>query len=172
VNGLLARPVSFFEYYLSQFMGYKLVTSAISLLFPMLVVAYYGLPTDFSRLPGTIALVFYYLFLVHTMSFCVAALAFRLNKTYAFTMAKNLGLWLFSGELFPLDLLPAGWKSLLLALPFANSVYIPVAYLTHRAGPDLLWQGFFSTTWGLLVFGALAAYLWRSGLKVYTGTGA
>ncbi|MGZ3685036.1 MAG: hypothetical protein ACXVCI_14340 [Bdellovibrionota bacterium] len=46
VNTLLARPVSFFEYYLSQFMGYKVITSVFSLIFPLAAVAWFGLPTQ------------------------------------------------------------------------------------------------------------------------------
>lgn len=172
VNSLLARPVSFFEYYLSQFMGYKIVTSAISLVIPICVCFFFALPMDFQRLPGTLALVIYYLFFVHTLSFCIACLAFRLNKVSSFTVAKNLGLWLFSGELFPLDLMPGAWKEIAISLPFANAVYIPVAYLTGRADHQLLLQGFASTTIGIAVLGVVAAMLWKSGLRNYSGTGA
>lgn len=172
VNSLLARPVSFFEYYLSQFMGYKMVTSAISLVFPLAAGIYFQLPVQYDRIPATMALIFYFLFLVQTMSFCVACLAFRLNKVGAFTVAKNLGLWLFSGELFPLDMLPDPWRGWLIALPFSNLVYVPVAYLTGRGDHSLLLTGFASTTAGLAIFGAWGYYLWRSGLKTYSGTGA
>lgn len=172
VNTLLARPASFYEYYLSQFLGYKLVTTAISLLFPFAAAWWFHLPMELARVPVTLALIFYYLFFVHTLSFCVACLAFRLNKVASFTMAKNLGLWLFSGELFPLDMMPEPWKGWMIALPFSSSVYIPVAYFTGRGDASLLVTGFVSTTAGILVLGALAAYLWRSGLRVYSGTGA
>ena len=172
VNGVLVRPISFFEYYLSQFMGYKLATTLLSLLIPVAAVLYFDLPGDLRRVPAVLLHLTYYLVLVHVMSFCVATAAFRLNKSYSLTVAKNLALWLFSGELFPIDLLPSAWKQFMLALPFANSVYIPVAYLTGRGDGQLLLQGFLTTTYGLIFFGALAAYLWRSGLKTYTGTGA
>lgn len=172
VNGLLARPVSFFEYYLSQFLGYKLITSAVSLLFPLAACLYFGLPINLSRLPASLALIIYYLLLVHTMSFFIATLAFRLTKVGALTMAKNLGLWIFSGELFPLDLMPGAWKTFFLAMPFANAAYIPTAYLTGRADAGLLLQGFVSTTLGILFFGWIARRSWRKGLLMYSGTGA
>jgi ABC-2 type transport system permease protein len=172
VNSLLARPVSFYEYYLSQFMGYKIVTSAISLVIPIAACFYFKLPMDFSRLAGALALVFYYLFFVHTLSFCIACISFRLNKVSSLTVAKNLGLWLFSGELFPLDLMPSPWKEWMISIPFANAVYVPVAYLTGRGGHEMLIGGFISTTVGLVVAGAVGAYLWKSGLRTYSGTGA
>ena len=172
VNSLLTRPVSFYEYYLSQFMGYKLITSVISLLFPFAAIWLLGLPTDFSRAPAAFLLVVYFLFLVHTLSFCIATLAFRLNKVSSVTVAKNLALWLFSGELFPLDLMPEPWKSWFIAFPFSNAVYVPVAYLTGRVDASVLMQGFLSTTIGLAFFGALGWWSWKSGLRTYSGTGA
>lgn len=172
INGLLVRPLSFFEYYLSQFMGYKLITSVISLLFPVAAIFLFKLPTDYSRALPAFGLVVYYLFLVHTMSFCIATLAFRFNKVSSLTVAKNLALWLFAGELFPLDLLPEPWKSWFLAMPFANAAFIPVGYLTGRIGPEVLLNGFASTTAGLVLFGGLGYWLWHSGLRSYSGTGA
>lgn len=172
INGLLVRPFTFFEYYLTQFVSYKLLTTAFSLIFPLLLAPFLNLPLELSRIPLAMALVVYYLFLVHTISFCVAALAFRLNKVYAFVTAKNLGLWLLSGELFPLDLVPTPWKEILLALPFSNAVYVPVGYIIGRADASLVLQGFVSTTLGILFFGLLAIALWKTGLRKYTGTGA
>jgi ABC-2 type transport system permease protein len=172
VNTLLARPTSFFEYYLSQFLGYKAITSAISLLVPLAVVVWFGLPTQLARLPGTLALAAWYLVLVHCMSFCVSTIAFRLNKVSGFTMAKNLGLWLFSGELFPLDLIPEPYRAWLTAQPFANAVYVPVGYLTGRLGTETLLTGFVSTAGGIAFFGGLGAWLWFRGLRTYSGTGA
>jgi ABC-2 type transport system permease protein len=172
VNSLLARPVSFFEYYASQFMGYKILTTGISLLVPLAACLAMRLPVHYERLPMMILLCLYYLLLVQTISFCVACLAFRLNKVGAFTMAKNLGLWLFSGELFPLDMLPHPWREILIAIPFSNAVYVPVGYLTGRLGMETLLEGFASVSAGLLLMGLLASYLWKSGLRIYSGTGA
>ena len=172
VNTLLARPVTFFEYYLSQFLGYKIVTTLVSLLFPLAASWYFGLPVIASRLPATLLLVCYYLVLVHCLSFCVCTFAFRITKVSSITMAKNLALWLFSGELMPLDLFPGAWKSFMVNQPFANAVYVPVGYLTGRIGTEALLGGFLSTSAGVLLVGAAGAWLWQRGLREYTGTGA
>ncbi|HEY8279501.1 MAG TPA: ABC-2 family transporter protein [Bdellovibrionota bacterium] len=172
INGLLVRPTSFFEYYLSQFMGYKILTAVISLIFPLAVAAYFHLPTIYSRIPGMLLLVTYFLLLVHCLSFCITTLAFKFNKVWSFTVAKNLGLWLVSGELVPLDLFPEAWRSFMVAQPFASAVYVPVGYVTGRIGHTALLTGFASTTVGILFFGTLGALLWRRGLRIYSGTGA
>lgn len=172
INGLLVRPMSFFEYYLSQLLGYKFIIIFFSFLVPLILTWWMDLPTDFSRLPLTLLLIAYYLVLVQTISFLVASLAFHLNRVYSMTIAKNLALWVLSGELFPLDLLPEPYRTWVLNLPFANAVYIPVGYLTGRIPVEMVLHGFLTTTYGIGVIGLIAYSIWRNGLSKYAGTGA
>lgn len=172
INSLLTRPMSFYEYYFSQLMGYKFITTIISMIIPFVAVAIFDLPTKFERMPLAFALEFYYLILVHSISFVIAACAFYLNKVYSFTGAKNLALWLFTGELFPLDLMPEPMKSFVIALPFSSGVYVPVGYITGRLEIASIWQAFGSVTMGIVIVNLFGAWLWKKGLSVYTGTGA
>lgn len=172
VNTILVRPTSFYEYYLSQFLGYKLSTLFFSVLVPVLAVKLWGLPSELSRLPAVLALVFCYLILLHTLSFAIACLAFQLNRVGSLTVAKNLCLWVLSGELFPLDLLPEPLKSTVISLPFSSAVYLPVGYLTGRIGSDVFAHGFISVGCGILVVGVAARIVWGWGIVRYTGTGA
>lgn len=172
LNSVLTRPMSFFEYYMSQFMGYKIITTLISLLVPMAIVSYFHLPTQLSRLPAVMLLVFYYLFFVQMLSFTVATASFHLNRVHSLTAAKNFMLWLVSGELIPLDLFPEPYKSWVMKLPFANSAYIPVAYISGRIQEDVFITGFYSATAGILVMIPVTMLMWRWGLQKYEGTGA
>ena len=172
VNALLVRPISFYEFYLSQFVGYKCFSAMISLMIPIAVCLVMHLPFLPSRLPLVLALALYYLIFVHTLSFSVATLAFFMNRAQSFTGVKNLAIWVLAGELIPLDLYPEPIRSWLSHLPFAAGVFVPVGFVTGRIGPDLFWSAFVSVTIGIMVMGTIAAVLWRQGLKVYTGTGA
>ena len=172
INGLLVRPLSFFEYYLSQMMGYKVVTTFFSLMVPLIFAWIFDLPMQLSRAPLVLLLVFYHLLLVHILSFIVSTAAFHLNRIGSLTVAKNLSMWLLSGELFPLDLLPEPYKTILIKLPFSSGVYIPVSYLTGRVPIDLVVQGFISNTVAIVFFGLIAIGMWRWGLSKYAGTGA
>lgn len=172
INGILTRPMSFFEYYLSQFLGYKITTTLLSLMVPIAAIAILDLPTQWERLPGALALIGLYLIFLHLLSFAISTLAFSLTRVFSFTVAKNLAMVLLSGELLPLDLFPETWRNILLWLPFANAVYVPVGYLTGRIGPDIFLQGLFTLTVGILVASVLAWRMWRSGLSRYVGTGA
>lgn len=172
INSLIVRPMSFYEYYLSQLLGYKLVTTIISMFVPVIAAWMFDLPTIYSRIPLAILLCFYYLILVHSISFIVSSVAFHLTKISSFTVAKNLLLWILTGELFPLDLIPAPYKDFIIALPFSSGVFLPVGYITERVTHEQMMQGFISVTIGLIVLNLLGAWLWKRGLATYSGTGA
>ncbi len=172
INSIIVRPTSFYEYYLSQLLGYKFVTTIVSFIFPILFAWYFHLPTLISRIPLAMLLCFYYLILVHTISFLISTIAFHFTKISAITVAKNLALWLLMGEMFPLDMMPSGFKEFFISLPFASGVYIPVGYITNRFDVDVVMNGFFSVTVGIVLFNIIAYVFWKQSLKVYTGTGA
>lgn len=172
INSILSRPMTYYEYYLSQLLGYKAITTLASIIFPIGIILALKLPTHWDRIPVTLALIFYYLIFVYSMSFCISTLAFFFNKVHSLTVTKNLALWLLTGELFPLDLMPEYWRKIFVALPFSNGAYIPVGYITGRIGDAELIQGFYSITISLIIVTTLGWMLWRRGMKVYAGTGA
>jgi ABC-2 type transport system permease protein len=79
---------------------------------------------------------------------------------------------MLTGELYPLDLVPAPFREWVLWLPFANSVYVPVGYLTGRVGIDQVVRGVISILISLLIFGLIARTVWLAGRRRYSGTGA
>jgi ABC-2 type transport system permease protein len=172
INSLIVRPMGFYEYYLSQLMGYKFITTVISMVVPLIAAYYYNLPTHFSRIPIAIVLCFYYLILVHTISFLVSCAAFHFTKISSFTVAKNLMFWILTGELFPLDLIPGVWKERLIALPFSSGVFLPVGYITGRVEFSAIQNGFISVSFAIIALNILGAWLWKKGLHSYAGTGA
>jgi ABC-2 type transport system permease protein len=172
INTILSRPLSFYEYYLSQTLGYKIITTVFSMTVPLAASFYFNLPVQYDRLPLAFVLVVYYIFLVHSMSFIVATLGFYLTRVRSFTLLKNLTLLLLGGELVPIDLMPKVLSEILLILPFSSGVYIPLAYITGRADVDLIYLGFLNVTWALGLAGCVCYWMWTNGVKQYTGTGA
>jgi ABC-2 type transport system permease protein len=172
VNSILIRPISFYEFYLSQFLGYKVMVALASFVVPVGVCLAFGAPMHLERLPVMIVLILIYLVFVHTVSFSVACLAFFLNRAFSFSVVKNVATWALTGELIPLDLYPEPLRSFLVSLPFASGVYVPVGFITGRFGYDLLIRSFTSIVLGIAASGLIAAWIWRSGLRAYSGTGA
>ena len=172
INAVLARPIGFYEYYLGQFMGYKLLTLGMSLLPPCLIVLSFGLPTHWERVPAALLLSTYYLIFVHTLSFSVACLAFFINRSHSFTVMKNIIVWMLTGEIVPLDLAPTWLKKIMVALPFSSSVFLPIGYITGRFGHAEFFMGFVNVSIGIAVMGSVGYGLWNAGRRVYSGTGA
>ena len=172
INSIITRPMTFYEYYLSQLLGYKFITTIISLIVPVIVVQFFDLPTNLMRVPLAVLLCFYYLIMVHSISFIISSLAFHYTKISSLTVAKNLFMWILMGELFPLDLLPEPWKSLIISLPFSSGVFVPVGYITGRIEIDIVIQGFVSVTIGLVILNIIGVYMWKKGMDSYVGTGA
>lgn len=172
VNSVLVRPISFYEYYLGQFMGYKLFTMGLSLLTPVLITWVFNLPVDLARFPVSILLVLNYLILVHTISFMIASLGFFFTRIHHLTVAKNITLWFLTGEFFPLDLVPDFLKPVLMNSPFAAGVFVPIGYMTGRHGLDVVGRSFLSVWITIFLLAPLAYWLWMSGRKRYSGTGA
>lgn len=172
INTILLRPISFYEYYFSQFIGYKLSAIIVSFGCPLIVTAFFPTTVVWSHFFGFLGLIFFYLIFVHTLSFCVACLGFFVTRVKGITGIKNMALWVLAGESFPLDLIPEPYKAWVLKLPFASGVYYPVAYLTGRIGNAELLQGFINVAVGIVIAGVIASLMWKRGLRAYTGTGA
>lgn len=172
VNTILTRPISFYEFFLFQFVSYKLFAAAVSFVIPIIACWIFGGAMHIERLPAVLLLLVVYLVFIHSLSFCIACLSFYLNRAYSFIFVSNMALWVLAGEMVPLDLYPEPLKSILIHSPFASGVYIPVGFLTGRFGYELMWQSFISVFAGIVVLGVCGRLLWCGGLLRYTGTGA
>jgi ABC-2 type transport system permease protein len=76
-----------------------------------------------------------------------------------------------SGHMFPLDLLPAGWATLLKLLPFQYMAYFPAAvFLGKIQGTDLAVGLAAELGWAVL-FIVLSRWLYRRGLRHYSAYG-
>lgn len=115
------------------------------------------------------------------MSLLAFALRFLLQYTFAMTAfwverASAIEqvwflLYLFlSGYVAPLETFPPLMREIALLTPFPYVVYFPAAILVGL--PVRIGEGFVViASWGLLFF-VLNRYLWRKGLKHYSGMGA
>jgi ABC-2 type transport system permease protein len=129
----LLRPVDLQGRYYVE----SLTNLALTLLLkvPLLVlgVAVYGLqlPSD----PAVWAAFALSLLLGHAILFCFdwifACLAFYSTETWGLSVVREALAAFFSGALLPLNMMPAWLQSLTLALPFAQALYVPLAFLSQ-----------------------------------------
>ncbi|MFI5343039.1 MAG: ABC transporter permease [Chlamydiales bacterium] len=172
VNSLLLRPSSFYEYHLGQLLGQKLICVMTMTPIVFLIAWIWELPFHAERLPAALIMGFLYVILIFSLHFAVASMAFFLDHVYSLNMTKNMIIWFLSGELMPLDLMPSPLREWVIALPFSCGIYLPAAYVSGRITTEAFMKGFISLAIGGIVFGLLARFIWKHGLRRYGGTGA
>ena len=172
VNSLLLRPSSFYEYHLGQLVGQKLIVAVTMVPVVFLIAWAWDLPFHLDRLPAAFLMGFLYIILIFSLHFAVASMAFFLDHVYSLNITKNMIIWFLTGELFPLDLMPSPYREWIIALPFSCGIYLPASYVSGRISTETFMQGFVSLFIGGIVFGLLARFIWRAGLRRYSGTGA
>ena len=172
VNALLLRPSSFFEYHLGQLLGQKLITAVVMLPVISFIAWVWDLPFHAERLPVVFLMGIGYVILLFSLHFAVASMAFFFDNVYSLNTSKNMIIWMLTGELMPLDLLPSPIREWVIALPFSCGIYMPAAYLSGRIDTNAFMKGFISLAVGGIVFGLLARFVWKRGLRRYSGTGA
>ncbi len=76
-----------------------------------------------------------------------------------------------SGHMFPLDMLPGRWGTIIRLLPFQYLAYFPSAvFLGKITGPDLAWGLAMEVGW-LLLFVAASRAVFHFGVRRYSGFG-
>jgi len=76
-----------------------------------------------------------------------------------------------SGQMFPIDLLPPPWDSILKSLPFQYMAYFPAAIFLGKIQGSRLIYGLAGQAIWVVVFIVLSRWLYRLGLKRYSAYG-
>jgi ABC-2 type transport system permease protein len=76
-----------------------------------------------------------------------------------------------SGQMLPLDLLPAPWAGLLKALPFQYMAYFPAVVFLGKVQGTALWMGILKEALWAVGFIVLSRVLFRMGLRRYSAFG-
>jgi len=77
----------------------------------------------------------------------------------------------FSGHMFPIDMLPGVWGTLVELIPLQYLAYFPAAvFLGKVTGPDLAWGLYTQFCW-VLIFVLLSRLAFRCGVRRYSGFG-
>ncbi len=142
-----------------------LLLGAFLLLYPEAV----WLPSHRALLLGLIAIAGSFC-LRFIIQYTVAMFAFWTERAHAIEQFWYL-LYIFtSGMIAPLDVFPENVRAVILWTPFPYLIYFPANIIIGR--PTALVQGFATMlAWGL-IFLALNRWLWRRGLRQYSGMGA
>ena len=104
------------------------------------------------------------------MQYTYAMVAFWVERATAIEQFSFLLYTFFSGMVAPLTLFPEAVQAVVLWTPFPYLIYVPASLLVGLPvdiGPSMA----ITTAW-CLIFWGLNRWLWRRGLKRYSGMGA
>ncbi len=105
------------------------------------------------------------------LSYSVSLLAFWSREAMGPKFLFDWVLEFASGAYFPLDILSPALFAAFSALPFALIMYLPMEIYLGRADLSAALRGIaLQATW-VLLFGLSALWVWRRGLRKYTGEG-
>jgi viologen exporter family transport system permease protein len=175
INQFLLKPIDYLTYRMCLFGANRLIYTSVAILpvalFILLERRYFVAPASGIVLGCFAISTILTGLLQFLMSFSMALLAFWVLEVSTFIFILFAFEYIAGGHLFPLDILP-GWLSQALSFtPFPYQLFFPVSiYLGRTTGPAL-WRGLGIQLGWVLIFYALARWIWARGVRTYTAFG-
>ena len=105
------------------------------------------------------------------LDLCIGLIGFWFLEVSSLLFVYMLLNFFLSGHMFPLDLLPEPWQTLVDYLPFKYLAYFPAAIFLGKVEPDELWWEVGIEFLWLIGLILLARWLYHRGLHRYSGFG-
>jgi ABC-2 type transport system permease protein len=171
----LVQPLDMIGYLISYRAAHK--TAYITTSFVPYACLFAVCSPYFDRIPDPLTFAGYLVALVlgflvgFFFEVCIGMISFWVLEVTSLLWIIGTLNYFVSGQMFPLDLLPAFWQTLLRALPFQYMAYFPaVVFLGKVQGADLVRGLLAAATWALALM-LLARFLYYRGLRRYSAFG-
>jgi ABC-2 type transport system permease protein len=175
INSFLTKPMNYLGYRFSIFLSGRLVFTAVTIV-PMALIFFYfrqhiTLPVN----PTTYFLAFVSLLMAALIQFYItyslAMMAFWILEISTIVFIVYSFEYFLGGQMFPVDIMPAGVQAVMKWLPFYYELFCPIGiFLERLRGPDLAQALAIQTGW-VLVLWAAAHGMWKRGLGHYQAVG-
>jgi ABC-2 type transport system permease protein len=171
----LLQPIEMIPYLLSYRIAHKIayiVTSALPYALLFFLCRDYLPPwPDWPTFTGYVAALVLAFLIGFYFEASIGMIGFWFLEVTSFLYVIGTLTFFVSGHMFPLDLLPVPFDTLLKALPFSYTAYFPAAVFVGKVrGEELVWGLVVEALWAL-VFMVLAQVLYRRGLRYYSAYG-
>ena len=175
IKKYLVQPIDLVGFLLLQRVAHKLVYYGIAFI-PFAIVFYIcrdyfpGWPPPNGRVAYIVSLIFSFL-LGFFLEATIGMIGFWFLEVSSLLFVYMLFNFFFSGHMFPLNMLPAPWNTIVQLIPLQYLAFFPAAvFLQKIQGPDL-WIGLtVQAAWVLFFIVACRVTYWR-GVKRYSGFG-
>lgn len=175
INAQLLKPMSPMWYWAAENLAAH--PFRLLVLVPLLTALFLWRP-ELAFWPGTLTMLLAAVstglgwLLMFTMHIAFGSLAFRVQQTMGIFNVWFGMFMLFSGYIFPIELAPLWARDALAWLPFRAMLATPVEIATGLLQPmGALRQMGIQGLW-ILIWGLIAAVLWRTGLRHHEAVGA
>jgi len=177
LSNYLIKPINYFKYWFTRDIASKILNLSFAvfeftLLFFILRPPFY-FQTNITVFLAfllciilAVLLYFLILFLLSSVPFWAPELGWGSHFLVSVVIVESL-----SGALFPINILPRIFQSIILATPFPYLIYFPIqVYLGNVSGWALLGVILVAVSW-VVVLWMVLNIVWQKGLKVYQAFG-
>ena len=170
ISSFLLYPFGFIKYQLTLFISDKIIQLFVGSFALVLALSFHFIqPINGTILIKSvlfIGLVSGFWFVTQVL---VGLLAFWMEETWSLNVCIRFIAAFLSGSLLPLDLYPEALTKILLWTPFPYLIYFPVKALMGES-VNFSFSFLVLGSW-ILGLSLFMGWLWRKGLKLYTGSG-
>lgn len=175
LNSFLTKPLDYLLYRFSLFAGYRLLYTAVTL--PFIVVIFWLLrehitiPRHGITWLATLVSLLLAGALQFLIAYSMAMFAFWILEISTIVFIFYSFEYFLSGQLFPLDIMPPWFQAFLDFLPFKYELYFPIAVFLEKMNAQELWRGLALQLFWVGILYAIARILWGRGVRKYSAVG-
>jgi len=175
INSFLTKPLSYLGYRFSIFLSGRLVYTLVTLPPIALIFVYFRhylvLPHQLTTYLFAVLSMLMSAFIQFFITYSLAMMAFWILEISTIVFIIYSFEYFLGGQMFPIDIMPAGVQAVMKWLPFYYELFCPVAiFLEHIRGAELTQALAIQTGW-LLLSWAAADFMWKRGLGHYQAVG-
>jgi ABC-2 type transport system permease protein len=172
VSNFLTKPINFNLYFLVSMTSQRIVIFITPLIIFIVMTVFLNnqFLNPISICTFTIS-IFMAVLLNHYIYSCVGAVAFFTTNTWGIKSIFGRFIDIFSGGIFPLDILPTILSTILVFLPFSYMQFAPISiYTKNLSGYETFKIILIQTFWLILVY-FLYKFIFTKGTKKYEAIG-
>jgi ABC-2 type transport system permease protein len=176
IKKYLTQPVDMLGFLLLNRVAHKLAYYAVAigpfaLVFFLCRDYFEHVPTDVATWGAFLASLLMGFLLGYFMESCMGLVGFWFGEIASLLFVYMLFTFFLSGHMFPLDMLPDGWRTFVMATPLMYLAYFPAAVFLGKIQGVELWQCLAIELSWLVFFMVMSRVLFVRGLKRYSGYG-
>jgi viologen exporter family transport system permease protein len=172
VSTYLIYPFSLWEFQVTNFISRLIIQIFIAMVCILVLFtafsSYFGNIRFENFLKGMLLAVFVSIFWF-SLQYLIGLLTFWLEETWVLAVIAETVIQLLSGNIIPLDLFPEWAAHLLNYTPFPYVTFVPVKIIMGSGGDFL--TALANLVFWIIVLNLIVLFVWKKGLKLYTGAG-